>query len=269
MPPTVPGTLVRGRPWSGLTNRARIGRRSTLVGRSQCQHSTAILYAGREQAADRMSDPPDEALMGKVHDLKRKANQQATAHAWLRDRFSLAHSALSTISLVAGVFLLALIMASPALVNQTLGLSAGQYTWLTALAAAGSFSIIVVNLAWRLDVKATLHDQAVRHYTKSAYHAAMLLKCPDVDMNSAVSRLQTEYLDDRDLPRIPESRFLPLKKWHLEKVAISMELDKNPHESLSSIVRRLKEPRVATSAPIQVAVESTDKTVDDQRPERG
>ena len=52
--------------------------------------------------------------------------------------------------------------------------------------------------------------------------------------------MTVHYLDNRDLPRIPEKRFLELKKWHLEKVAMSKALDENPHQSLDEIRKRLR-----------------------------
>src|SRR2546428_7503457 len=171
--------------------------------------------------------------------LKRKADQQATAHAWLRDRYRLLNSILSTTSLVAGVFLLAIVMASPDLVNRTLRIPPDWYQWFLALLAAGSFSIVIVQLAWRFDAKATLHDQAVRHYTKVGYSASRIIRASAPISTERVAAIQSEYLDDHDLPRIPESKFLRLKQWHLLKVQMSKELDRNPNESLRAMRNRL------------------------------
>lgn len=181
-----------------------------------------------------------EPLRSQLEKLKRKADQQATAHSWLRDRYQFLNAAFSTLSLVAGVFLLAIVMASPELVERTLGIPPDWYQWLTALLAAGSFSIVVVQLAWRPDSKAVLHDQAVRHYVKVAYMASRLLQSGDAIADERVVRVVDAYLDDRDLPRIPERRFLQLKQWHLRKVRMSKELDKNPHESRRIMRRRLE-----------------------------
>lgn len=172
--------------------------------------------------------------------LKRKADQSTTAHAWLRDRYQLINSVVTTFSLVAGVFLLALIMASPSLMEASLGINQNQYQWLTAFMAAGSFSIVVVLLAWRPDAKATSHDQAVRHYTKAAYQASSLLQREEPPTEEEVRKIQSEYLDNRDLPRIPERKFLKLKQWHLLKVSMSRSLDDNPGESLRSIRQQLR-----------------------------
>ncbi len=185
--------------------------------------------------------PPDDqdALLKQLEKTKRKADQQATAHAWLRDRYQLVHSILSTVSLVTGVFLLAIVMATPDLIQRTIGIPPDWYQWFLAIFAAGSFSIVAVQLAWRLDAKATLHDQAVRHYTKIAYQASRTAKDPDGVSKEKVDDILEEYLDVRDLPRIPESKFLTLKQCHLRKVRMSKELDKNPYESLRDMEQRL------------------------------
>ena len=187
-----------------------------------------------------MTDEPTNQLRSQLENLKRKADQQASAHAWLRDFYSFFHSTLSTISLVAGVFLLAIVMASPELISRTIGVPPEWYPWFTALLAGGSFSVVVIQLAWRLDVKATTHGHAVRHYTRVRYLASTALQRGSEISADQVAEIQREYLDDRDLPRIPEKRFLGLKRWHLMKVQVSKELDKNPHESLRAIRRRLE-----------------------------
>ncbi len=185
--------------------------------------------------------PPDDqdSLLKQLEKIRRKADQQATAHAWLRDRYQLVHSILSTVSLVTGVFLLAIVMATPDLIQRTIGIPSDWYQWFVAIFAAGSFSIVAVQLAWRLDAKATLHDQAVRHYTKVAYQASNSAKEPNGIAKDEVDEILEEYLDVRDLPRIPESKFLKLKQWHLRKVRMSKELDKNPYESLRDMRQRL------------------------------
>jgi hypothetical protein len=187
-----------------------------------------------------MTQDEEGTTRNQLEKLKRKADQQATAHAWLRDRYSLLNSILSTASLVTGVFLLAIVMASADLVKRTLGIPTDWYQWFVALLAAGSFSIVIVQLAWRFDSKTTLHDQAVRHYTKASYSASRMIRESGVIAPERVVALQSDYLDDRDLPRIPETKFLPLKQWHLRKVQMSRELDKNPHEPLKTMRKRLE-----------------------------
>ena len=186
-----------------------------------------------------MSSEQQDNLLKQLERLKRKADQQATAHAWLRDHYQLGHSVLSTISLVTGIFLLAIVMATPDLIQRTIGIPPDWYQLFLAVLAAGSFSIVAVQLAWRIDAKATLHDQAVRHYTKVAYQASKAVEDTSQVSKERVDDILEGYLDVRDLPRIPEAKFLKLKQWHLKKVGMSKELDKNPYEKLREMGERL------------------------------
>jgi hypothetical protein len=172
--------------------------------------------------------------------IRRKADQQVTAHAWMRDMYLFRHALFTTVSLISGLFLIATIMASPQLVGSTLHISAGAFQWIMAIFAVASYSIVVLILAWRFDVRAEQHNQAVRHYTKAAYRASRLIERGTPGTPSELDALEAEYLDDRDLPRIPEKRFLALKKWHLQKVEISRALSRDPRQSIEELEKPFK-----------------------------
>src|SRR5438552_9053533 len=142
-----------------------------------------------------MTQEQEGTTRSQLENLKRKADQQATAHAWLRDRYRLLNSILSTTSLMAGVFLLAIVMASPDFVNRTVGIPPDWYQWFLALLAARSFSIVIVQIAWRFDAKATLHDQAVRHYTKVGYSASSVIRASDTISTATLAAVQNEHPD--------------------------------------------------------------------------
>jgi hypothetical protein len=182
-----------------------------------------------------MVERTDPQVVKQIEKIKRKADQQTTAHAWMRDLYEFRHSLFTTISLISGLFLLATIAASPASVSVALHISTLAFQWILVVIGVASYSIVVLILAWRFDVRAERHDQAVRHYTKAAFHASRLLQRQFTPTPAELGALETEYLDDRDLPRIPEARFLKLKKWHLQKVQeskeLSQEFDKPGDES--------------------------------------
>lgn len=180
----------------------------------------------------------EASIRSRIENIKRKADQQTTAHAYLRDSYSFRHAVLTSVSLVSGLFLVAMVMAPASNAGSTLGLSAGQFQWLLALVAIASFSMVVLVLAWRFDVRAERHDQSVRHYTKSAYLASRLLMRAEAAARSDLDRLEEVYLDDRDLPRIPERQFLKLKQWHLLKVEASRELSRDPHQSIPDLLAK-------------------------------
>jgi hypothetical protein len=203
-----------------------------------------------------MSDPTNEALVLRLETLRSKADLQTTAHAWLQDHYDSQNSVLTLVSVLAGVILVALVLVSPGYFQQATGVSPQIYQITVAALAILDFSVVVVLLAWRLDVRATEHGRAVQHYAKwtHAFRDAMLN--PEKLTSETVVRIERQYMDVEDLPRIPEDRFLKLKRWHLLKVQLSRELDKNPQESLWKIRRRL---RAEGTTPVKTAVRSEDE----------
>jgi hypothetical protein len=89
-----------------------------------------------------------------------------------------------------------------------------------------------VGLVWQPAGRSARHDQAVRHYTKAKYEVGRLLDAGSGALDEeSIKRVEELYLDDRDLPRVPEGKFLKLKRWHKLKVAVSKEL----YQDLSSV----------------------------------
>jgi hypothetical protein len=183
---------------------------------------------------------PADPLEERLRRIIRLANQQATMHGWLSDRYGTWNLALTIGSLVSSAALLAFVFASD-FVQRTTGISADAYQWVTGLIALTFFCVTLVGLAWQPAGRSARHDQAVRHYTKAKYEVGRLLDSASGSLDAeSVRRIEDLYLDDRDLPRIPEHRFLKLKRWHKLKVAISKELD-HDLSSVRRIKRRLEE----------------------------
>ncbi|MEW6574010.1 MAG: hypothetical protein AB1374_10315 [Bacillota bacterium] len=177
-----------------------------------------------------MSEP--SSLVKQLERLRRVADMQATAHSYLRDIYNRWHNLLTVGALLFSAFLLTFVMVSEEFVRRTTGISPDTFKWLGGIVAAANFSLTLIELAWRPASKAALHDKAVRHYTKIKYRIQQLEAKPDEITEELVTQIQEQYLEDYDLPRIPESKFLKVKRWHLIKVAISRELDKNPHDPI-------------------------------------
>lgn len=186
-----------------------------------------------------MADASVDPLVGRLRRVLRLANQQATMHGWLSDYYGRWNSALIYASLLITVVLLTLVFASD-FVQRTTGISADTFQWATGIAAIVNFLLTLGGLAWRPAAKAASHRQAVGHYTKAKYEVGRRLDSNEAITAESVRQIEERYLDTRDLPNISDRRFLKLKRWHLEKVAVSRELDDNPHESISSIKRRLR-----------------------------
>jgi hypothetical protein len=183
---------------------------------------------------------PVDPLEDRLERTLRLTNQQASMHAWLSDRYGAWNLGLTIASLVSSTVLLAFVFASD-FVQRTTSVSADAYQWVTGLVAIAFFSVTLVGLVWQPAGKSARHDQAVRHYTKVKYEVGRLLDVASGSLDEdSVKLVETLYLDDWDLPRIPEGKFLKLKRWHKLKVAVSKELD-HDLSPVWRIRRRLEE----------------------------
>jgi hypothetical protein len=189
-----------------------------------------------------VADASFDPLIGRLRRVLRLANQQASMHGGLSDYYGRWSAAITFCSLLLAVILLALVFASD-FVQRTTPISADAFQWATGIAAIVNFLFTLWALAWRPASKAAGHRQGVVHYTKAKYEVGRRLDSDEAITAEAVRQIEERYLDTRDLPNIPDRRFLKLKRRHLEKVAVSKELDKNPHESIFSIRRRLRRSR--------------------------
>lgn len=163
-------------------------------------------------------------------------------HGWLSDHYGHWNTALVFGSLLVAVVLLAVVFASD-FVQRTTGVSADAFQWTTGIAAIASFLLSLVGLVWQPAAKAASHRQAIGHYTKAKYEVGRQLDSEEDITIDSVRDTEERYLDTRDLPRIPDRRFLKLKRWPREKIAISKELDKNPQESIRGIRNRVRSLR--------------------------
>lgn len=184
-----------------------------------------------------MSGSDSDQLSQAVKNLRRKADQQTTAHACLHEYYHRLDLALTSFSLLAGVVLVAFVWVTPDAASSLLGIPSHWYQLTIGLLAILELAAVVLLLAWRPDVRASRHDQAVKHYTKMAYRASRMLVQGETLTDERLARLQQDYLDTQDLPRIPENKFLKLKQWHLLKVEASKELDKDAHTRIGRLVR--------------------------------
>src|ERR1041385_6643552 len=82
---------------------------------------------------------PTSELRMQLQRLKRKADQQTTAHGWLCDRYVRLQSTMTLVSLLSSVLLLAVAMATPEYVEKTLGIPGTYYQWLLSGLGRGFF----------------------------------------------------------------------------------------------------------------------------------
>lgn len=186
--------------------------------------------------------PPPEPF-ATLKRLGNTANLQATMHAAERDRYSRANLWLTVGALILTASLLPLSLVSDDFVAHVLGMNSGNFKLLTALIALAAFVLVLIQLSWRPDTLSSAHAQAVNHFTRAKFEARRLQQFGEVTLNH-VAQLEDKYLDVRDLPPIKEHRFLPLKKWHRQKIKVSIALDR---DSSLNIDQRLQQKQECPS----------------------
>ena len=175
---------------------------------------------------------PTNPLIEQLKTINRRANQQATMHSRLRDEYAWWNLALNIFLLVFSASLLSIAFISEEFVQRTTSISPDTFKWINGITATANFSFSLALLAWQPSEKAAAHGQAVSHYAKARYDIRRLESKADHLTEEEVQQIQAQYFDTRDLPGIPEKKFLVLKRWHLLKVALSKQLDINPYEPL-------------------------------------
>jgi hypothetical protein len=163
----------------------------------------------------------------RIESLKKSANLQATAHAWLRDYHVRWNYLLTYAALIPTATLLLFPLTTDDFVINALHMSPNNFKILNATVALFAFIAVLVQMVWRPDSLAKAHRSAVNHYADAKSAAGRLLESPTVDPTEA-RVVEEKYLNVPGLPSIPESRFLRLKQLHLQKLRLSQNLDHNP-----------------------------------------
>jgi hypothetical protein len=175
---------------------------------------------------------PGSSLTDQLKTLSRRANQMATMHSRLRDHYAWWNSATNIFLLIFSACLLSIAFIFDDFLKRTTGISSDTFKWINGITATANFSVSLVLLGWQPAEKAAAHAQAVNHYAKTRYEIKRLEAKANQLTEDDVKALEESYFDTRDLPGISERQFLPLKQWHLLKVALSKELDVNPYAPL-------------------------------------
>lgn len=166
-----------------------------------------------------------------IEALKKSANLQASAHAWLSDYHSRWNFVLTYAALIPTAALLMFPLTTDDVVINVLRLTPNSFKLLNAAVALLAFIAVLVQMVWRPDSLAKAHRNAVDHYANAKSAAQNLLENATIDPTDA-RVLEEQYLNVQGLPPIPENRFLRFKQRHLQKLQLSQELDRNPWLSL-------------------------------------
>lgn len=175
---------------------------------------------------------PSNSFTEQLKTMNRRANQMATMHSKLRDDYAWWNSATNVFLLIFSACLLSIAFISDDFLQRTVGMSPDTFKWVNGITATANFSVSLVLLAWQPAEKAAAHAQAVNHYAKIRYEIKRLEAKATQLTEDDINSLEESYFNTGDLPGISERQFLPLKQWHLLKVALSKELDVNPYAPL-------------------------------------
>lgn len=182
--------------------------------------------------------PSSDQRLQELRSLKDKADLLASIHSKLSDDFYRAHNWLSSILLVISTLLVGMTFISEDFVYSSIGLSSGAQKWAIGITSILNFAGVLLLAEWRFQEKAATYQEAVRFYFGIVNKIRMTLDSGEKITEEKVQEIRNEYGRTNALPKIPDSRFLKLKQWHLQKVAVSRELNKHPFESISSIKRK-------------------------------
>ena len=162
--------------------------------------------------------------------IRRVSDQICTGHAILRDRYARKALALDLIVLASSTWIVALAFVSPEFAARLTPFGWNSGLWLGTLSALTFFaSLVQLKTDWKsrsdahrrtLDLYAEVKREASYFLASEAGNEAIYRRVlARYDMASAVG------------VEIPEAEFLPLKREHKLKVAVSRHLDEHPAAS--------------------------------------
>lgn len=164
--------------------------------------------------------------------IRRVSDQLCTAHAWLAGRYSGWATALDAAVLLSSAWVVSLAFVDPALAAS---ITPGDLTPTLWIGLMGVCAFGLTLLQTRLDLRgrADSHRRALDAYTEVKRGASRLLSEEGQPEEAAFNEVlaRQEFASSLGIA-VPERKFLPLKKKHLLKVAISRHLDTRPGASL-------------------------------------
>lgn len=176
-----------------------------------------------------MSEGP--SIHSELERIRRVSDTLCTAHAGLRDRFALRALILDLLILGLSAWLVALAFVEPS-INVTLtpfGLE--SRVWVGVLAVA-AFFLTIVQLKTDWKGRADAHKRTLDIYAEVKREAGYLLAAGGFD-EASWRRVVARYdMASAVGVEVPEADFLPQKRRHKTKVALSKHLDSHPSASL-------------------------------------
>lgn len=177
--------------------------------------------------------------------IKNKSNQMATMHSVLFSKYNFWNHWLTILIITISSFLLLVTFLSVDYTFKLCQLCFDKLSmesvstiqiFIIAILALFNFIVSILIIIFNPNDKANSHKMAINHYSKIIYDIRNFEekenKISDEEKLKLKEKIQTKYLDDNDLPKIPENKFLSLKANHKKKVKISKILDEKPSTNI-------------------------------------
>jgi hypothetical protein len=163
--------------------------------------------------------------------IRRVSDTLCTGHAGLRDRFSRRALILDLCFLGLSSWPVALTFVQPTINVRLTPFGLDTQIWVGAL-SVGTFFLTLVQLKTDWKGRADAHKRTFDLYAEVKREAGYLLAAEDIE-DTACRRVLSRYdmASAVGVP-IPEAEFLPQKRRHKIKVALSKHLDTHPSASL-------------------------------------
>jgi hypothetical protein len=173
----------------------------------------------------------DDGLRNEVERIRRVSDTLCTAHAGLRDRFAQRACALDLAILGLSTWLVALAFVEPKLNISLTPFGLDSQLWV-GLLGAGTFFLTLVQLTTDWKARSDAHKRTLEIYAEVKREAGYLLASGNLG-ETACRRVLARYDMASALGvAVPERDFLPQKRRHKSKVAVSKYLETHPSASI-------------------------------------
>jgi hypothetical protein len=170
-------------------------------------------------------------LRSELERIRRVSDLLCTGHAQLRDRFSRLATTLDLLILAASTWLVALAFVEPGIGALLTPFGLNSQLWIGLLAVV-TFFLTIVQLKTNWKGRADAHRRTLEIYAEVKREAGYLLAVGDINEADCRRVLARYDLASAVGIALPERDFLPQKRRHLLKVALSKHLDRHPSASI-------------------------------------
>ncbi len=163
--------------------------------------------------------------------VRRVSDMLCSAHAGLRDRYQRRALTLDVARLAIALWLVALAFVEPQIGFQLTPFDMNDRIWMGLLGFA-TFMLTLIQLKVDWMGRANAHRRTFELYAAVKREAGYILTASNRD-ESAIRRVLAQYdLAGAVGEAVSEADFLPQKRRHLRKIALSRHLDSHPSASL-------------------------------------